>query len=490
MVTLVIRFLAGTYHATPWGHHVNEGQVEWPPSPWRILRTMISTYYLKCSDVAPESQVKEIIFQLANSLPVYYLPPVSPGHLRHYHPQASYMVFDNFLAISPGTPLVVQWPEVDLNEDNWAVLDAIVKRIGYLGRSESWVDVQLVRQWFGEPNCRPGEAQEGAEVELLAPLAPKDYPIWVDGFMSRYRMEGMAKNRRRSRVVIPEDLWQALLVDTNQLEQGGWTRPPGSRLVSYGFSRPEIPRSVPKPRKQHTMVRLTLEGKPRPRLQDTLTVTELFRSALMRQLDIATGHVPWTISGHDGTRPAEGHRHAYFLPEDADNDGRIDHLVLYVPSGMTTDVITALGHLRFLKPYASDAAWSLYFEGAGNTGDFSGVSSLIGPSRTWRSLTPYLHPWHQKKHGKFGPEEQLQRELALRNAFPTVEQLSRLSTVTVGGHTVHAVEFRKHRTLKERGPDMVGSFWEIRFSEAIEGPLGLGHGAHHGLGTFVSVKTT
>ncbi|PSR24353.1 MAG: type I-U CRISPR-associated protein Cas5/Cas6 [Sulfobacillus thermosulfidooxidans] len=494
MVTLLVRFISGTYHATPWGHHVNEGRVEWPPSPWRILRTIIATYYLKCSDHFSESQVKDIVLQLAHVLPEYYLPPVSASHVRYYHPQASYQVFDNFLAVSPDTPLVVRWPEVELTDEEWTVFDEIVKRIGYLGRSESWVDMQLVRQWSGEPNWRPERGVESEAVDLLAPVKPHDYRMWVNGFMSRDRMEKPSGNRRRRRIgvpvvpVVPEDLWQALLMDTNQLEQGGWTRPPGTQWVTYGCGKSQqLAPLLRKPRKHYTMVRLTLEGKPRPRVQQTLTVTELFRSALMRQLDDVMGQIPWTISGHIGTGPAQGHRHAYFLPEDADNDGRIDHLVLYVPSGISDEVIRALGRIRFLKSYASDRVWPVYFEGAGEVEDFSGVSALVGPAATWRSLTPYLHPWHQKKHGKFGPHEQLQRELLLQKAFPAVEQLSRLPAMTLGGHTVYAVEFRKQRPGKNEGPDRVGSFWEVQFSEAILGPLGLGRGAHHGLGTFVAL---
>lgn len=32
-VAVEFRFPARRYHATPWGNHVNEGLIEWPPSP-------------------------------------------------------------------------------------------------------------------------------------------------------------------------------------------------------------------------------------------------------------------------------------------------------------------------------------------------------------------------------------------------------------------------------------------------------------------------
>ena len=38
--TLVLTFPWGRYHANPWGRHVNEGAVELPPSPWRLLRAV------------------------------------------------------------------------------------------------------------------------------------------------------------------------------------------------------------------------------------------------------------------------------------------------------------------------------------------------------------------------------------------------------------------------------------------------------------------
>src|SRR5437867_3663314 len=45
--TLLLRFPGRRYHATPWGHHVNEGLIEWPPSPWRLLRALLATGYTK-----------------------------------------------------------------------------------------------------------------------------------------------------------------------------------------------------------------------------------------------------------------------------------------------------------------------------------------------------------------------------------------------------------------------------------------------------------
>ena len=51
MPIIKLNFPAGRMHATPWGRHVNEGAVEWPPSPWRILRALVATWHLKAMTV-------------------------------------------------------------------------------------------------------------------------------------------------------------------------------------------------------------------------------------------------------------------------------------------------------------------------------------------------------------------------------------------------------------------------------------------------------
>ena len=50
-LSIAVAFPAGRFHATPWGHHVNEGLPEWPPSPWRLLRALIATWKRKLNGV-------------------------------------------------------------------------------------------------------------------------------------------------------------------------------------------------------------------------------------------------------------------------------------------------------------------------------------------------------------------------------------------------------------------------------------------------------
>lgn len=84
MTVLELSFPAGRYHATPWGRHVNEGAVEWPPAPWRIVRALIATWYLKAREI-PKDTMRSLVNALSQQ-PSFRLPRASTSHTRHYLP--------------------------------------------------------------------------------------------------------------------------------------------------------------------------------------------------------------------------------------------------------------------------------------------------------------------------------------------------------------------------------------------------------------------
>ena len=82
MIVLSLQFPAGRFHGTPWGRHVNEGAVEWPPSPWRLLRALLATWHAKASEIR-EDTVRRLLDRLAEAPPAFTLPRSSLGHTRH-----------------------------------------------------------------------------------------------------------------------------------------------------------------------------------------------------------------------------------------------------------------------------------------------------------------------------------------------------------------------------------------------------------------------
>ena len=144
MIALSLKFLAGRYHATPWGRHVNEGAVEWPPSPWRILRTLVAVWKRTLPELPNEAV--EPILRLLAAPPEFILPHATTGHTRHFMPWekgARTLVFDTFVALSRTSPLMIQWPTASLGDDQRRVLARILDNLNTFGRSESWCEAAL-----------------------------------------------------------------------------------------------------------------------------------------------------------------------------------------------------------------------------------------------------------------------------------------------------------------------------------------------------------
>src|SRR5271169_5032352 len=98
MIVVSFDFIAGKYHAMPWARHVNEGAVEWPPSPWRILRALIAIWKRTLPDL-PQAEVENIFKALAQP-PQFFLPPATTGHKRHFMPlneRSRKLVIDAFV---------------------------------------------------------------------------------------------------------------------------------------------------------------------------------------------------------------------------------------------------------------------------------------------------------------------------------------------------------------------------------------------------------
>ncbi|MCC6534733.1 MAG: type I-U CRISPR-associated protein Cas5/Cas6 [Burkholderiales bacterium] len=200
MVILLLRFPAGRYHATPWGHHVNEGLIEWPPSPWRLLRALLATGYsaLHWPESGPPSTARSLILKLADALPHYRLPPASGAHSRHYMPlgvldkgrERTTLVFDTWANVS-GT-LAVCW-DVSPDAAERDVLSQLARHLGYLGRSESWMEAELLDADApipeGEPcfpcsaAVAPGRGWE--QISVLAVMPAASYDVWREAVRRR-----------------------------------------------------------------------------------------------------------------------------------------------------------------------------------------------------------------------------------------------------------------------------------------------------------------
>ena len=183
MVTLKITFLAGQFHATPWGRNVNEGVPEWPPSPFRIFRAMYDSWKRKCPDI-DESIVESTMGKMSSIAPCYVLPDHTTSHVRYYMSQNTKVaadkqkIFDAFVIVNPEDHLFMSWPDVKLDEGERTALARIVENLNFLGRSESWVSISVEDDAERKFNCVPiaekGGAGIGYSVERVACASPKE----------------------------------------------------------------------------------------------------------------------------------------------------------------------------------------------------------------------------------------------------------------------------------------------------------------------------
>lgn len=492
MVVLSFRFPAGRYHATPWGRHVNEADVAWPPEPWRLLRALIAVWHRKADhDRFPEAMLAGLIDRLAEAPPRYRLPPAVHSHSRHYMPwfkkgpDDRTLIFDGFLHLAKDDPLEVCWPDAVLAVDERALLEHLVDRIGYLGRAESWVEATCRYDDAVEANCWPKDddaTDAGESLTLLTSLPPLQWHE-LSGRL-RAEAEGLTKARRGARLaVLGPRLLDALRPDTADWQRQGFARPPAAHGTVYHRAASAPPRSAASATTvPFTTARFVLAGKPLPLLTDAVRIGEVMRKALMRSAanHFGDADIPWQISGHGDNG---NHTHAYFLPEDADNDGHIDHVTVHAAAGFDPANRAVFASLTKLWD-GKGGEWRLALDHLGDREAVAGQRStgLLAIARTWESLTPYLHPWHCKR--AFGPQDQLLRELKQRG-WPVPSRIEALNEVIIAARPLRPVHYRRWRAQhRQAQPDSQGSLWRLTFAEPVPGPLALGFACHFGLGVF------
>jgi len=543
MFALVFHFPGGRYHATPWGRNVNEADIAWPPEPWRILRALIATWWRKGARKRwSQEDLAALIDALAENIPVYHLPQSAiHAHTRHYMPAPvkTTLVFDAFVRLADDAEIVAAWPNVTLSQSLFALATDLAEGLGYLGRAESWVDCTTRTEWnVANANCLPDgmDGAEGDAVRLIAPRSSADYANERERCLAaveereRELAASSGKETPTTKAVetaqtkafgptLPAKLVDALTLDTSDYQRFGWSRPPASRDLVY-LRRPLTPTTRARRRTaateddsaRYTVARFVLAGRPRPRIEDAVKVGELMRLAALAQFgwttDKATGRrrprAPSVISGRDAEgRPLREpeHRHAFWLPEDADADGEIDHLVVYAEAGFDREVrrkLDLLTKLWVASPERLSAddeidltmearqEWRLALEGFGRPKDFCKSSRLLDRSKGWESVTPFLAAGHLKAGGH--PAEIL-RLLARRRVLGTSNStevgIEVLGERSIRGNARRPIHFHRFRSRGgEKQADTLGTFLRLNFSEPVEGPLALGYGCHFGLGLF------
>lgn len=525
MLAIAFTFPAGRYHATPWGRHVNEADVAWPPDLWRITRALIAVWHRKLDPVRfPRQRLHELLVCLAEAKPPSFRLPESAilAHSRHYMPgkgDKRTLVFDAFVRVAEDDPVVIVWPSLVLDPPQTEMLDALLENLGFLGRAESWVEARRAPTPV-DCHCVPTtdsvdrETEEvtGEIVRLMAPNAPEVYRAFRSEQLAAAgisrdpagRLPKLKPEQKKLLTTLPDDWLSAIGVETSDLQAAGWSAPPCARFISY--RRPlhalkttssKILRkpAIIKPKASITTARFMIYGKPLPRLEDAIRFGESMRLAGMGRAKQLLGEhaIPCELSGHELDSPNH-HAHAFWL-SDPNKRGEIEHVLVHAPGGFSCEAIRVLTALQQVRRDEGDPL-RLMLEGFGTASLFDKGTALTSESAVWRSVTPYLHPWFLKKPEMRTPEAaaaaifgQLQREWRQRgNDLPKIIEVNELAFIRQGSRTLRSMHF--HRFRRKSGlvqPDTRGRLLELRFEQSVRGPIALGYGCHFGLGQFVAV---
>ncbi|GII96332.1 type I-G CRISPR-associated protein Csb2 [Sinosporangium siamense] len=468
-VVLAMHFPWGRYHATPWGRYVNEGLVEVPPSPWRLLRALYSAWQMR----APELEERVVLSLLAALAvpPSYRLPPYRVSHSRHYYPDSKHRsgsvstdkAVDAFAVLDGDQTIYAVWP-VELNPEQWEALARLAKSIPYIGRADSTCEIQALdrvpQEAVGHAQAEPIGLDDDAlgwqhqAVEVLCPTLPLD----LDALVQR-----------------PVEVRAAKLLF-----------PKNTRKLTYAVPVPSDPvRSVVHSGTDVSVVRLAVSGVRQPRLAHAVPLMDAVRGACIKILTRQAGTSDSLLAGKsaDGKPLAGGHRHAHFLPYDTDGNGRIDEIVVWSPGGLTAQEVGALDVLarrgvgvpegvsgpRDLRVLVTDSGGEELLPG-----------EWTRPARRWRSVTPFVPSRHRKRrqNGEAYLHEEVTRELAYRG-----EAVGRVSVQEGEGSAFVGFVRRRWRD-RTSSALRSGHALALEFAEPVGGPIVLGHLSHFGLGLF------
>ena len=487
-IMIKLQFPAGRYHATPWGRHVNEGVVEWPPSPWRLLRALVAVWKRTCSDVS-EVHIKRILAAMT-SPPAFKLPPHRIAHTRHYMPWEKKgpadraLIFDTFVSISRNEPLYIGWPDAELSSEDQTVLSRLLNNLGSLGRAESWTHAEMSH----DPVEFDLTVADNAEPDPVGVFCPDPATVFADEYYPTHDAGKIAKGK-----VNPADYlfdcprWH-LCLDTESIHAKRWSTVPGSRWVNYKRptenARPNSRRPTSIQNKSPvTVVRFLIDGKVLPRTIDTLPFAEAFRRTLFGRLKMR-GIISRTLSGHDANgQPLQGHQHAFYLPtSSAEDRAHLSHITVYAPASLNDLELSALQSLRMMRTGSGEQLkeFQLRIVGVGVPADFN--QPMFAKSRVWVSTTPFVCPRFPKPTQNAAD---VARDLIAKLGIGALIQIH-ADREPINGLPLR--EYRRTRTAHNE-PNRPFARLKLIFGVKITGPLVLGYAGHFGLGQFAPTDT-
>lgn len=472
-VIFSVDFPFGQYHATAWERDHNEGEVEWPPSPWRVLRSLVAAWHITAPDLTADD-VESAISKLQDP-PEFHLPEMRPSHTRHYFPSRNNradapgknrdMVFDAFANFDAKKSFLIHWPDIELDEQDRLVLKRLATGVRYLGRAESPCDMSMIDD-LSNDGLEEWLPTEGIPHDL------SDVPLLVC----------------RSEQVLAD-----LSVTTHAARKKGLRIPKGSAHVTYRKSEtaPGSAGPVQNFNSEIDVVMWALTGKGRPNAKQTLAVTDSLRAAVMGRYGKMFDARSRFLSGRssdDNKLTDKAHSHAHYLA--LSSDGKlIDRIAVWSPKGFpsTADeegrhLIQTLSGLSWLTPGRGGKSFPEQTLALLGMGPSALLGEVASKATTFTSSTPYVPTRYPKANENLidHVRENVRQELSSRG-HPEPRTIEVLLGEYAGWR-----RSRPRRSNLGSGPTAVRL--QIEFGDPISGPILIGRFSHFGFGLFMPAK--
>ena len=544
MTTIQLTFPWGRYYAHPWGINPTRlREPEWPPSPWRLLRALVSAWFRAHAGQVPSADCIALIETLGREWPEIGTGKVSFGHTVHWQPNygaagaedkadAVYKNtrHENHFAAVAGA-VFFRWPNVDLTSELRRTLEALLAELTYFGRAESLChaklcDTELVSNDTGWCRTTGGRKISATCRDVFCPN-PADFRF-ADLWSRR------AANLAPDSPDAPPHLVDTLLSSDMKADGAGWFsyQMPDGWPQKWVVRTPRAARSTNKPApsagpKVAHYLCFSLQCRVPLLPKFIVPLSEGFREEASRHLRNTHGKdaPSFAFFGHPDHRPSDAvgdHQHAFYLPMSApgDSSGFLSNLHIWCPYGFTQAEIEILLRINRLNwgsgKYPVRPVLSALAKEPPRNEPFSTGRTA---SRIWRSASPFVPPrYFYRRDGnrltlktKDQPEFQLiecLRALGIKTAGE-VRRIPLDSEQTATGqplweivrtpveeeeHFRDATNVSVHRpgSSATRGRERrVGVFFEIEFKElvALRVPA-LGHSSHFGLGLFQPIRSS
>ncbi len=542
MTIIRLTFPWGRYYAHPWGINPTRlRESEWPPSPWRLLRALISAWFQAYPGRVPSTECIELIEALGRELPDIGVGKVTFGHTVHWQPNygaTEDKQGDNykrtrhenhFAAVS--TPIHFRWQSVNLSVEQRQLLQQLLREIAYFGRSEALCEATLCESLPDEREIGWCTDTGGRKISATCRdvFCPNPADFRLSDLWSRRPKAGTPEPDSSN---APQHLVDQLLSSNMQVDGAVWRsyQMPSGWPHRWIVRTPRTVRPATKPAptlgpKVARYLCFSLECRVPLLPKFAVPLSETFRGAANSKLCKVYGDETssFALLGHDRPPDAEGdHQHAFYLPmaRQGDRNGFLSDLHIWCPYGFTQAEIEILLRIDTLywgsgaypvRPVLTALAKESPLDAPFSTGSIS--------SRLWRSASPFVPPRYfyrgsgakAKLKEKDRPEMQLaecirvaglqvpgeiRRYQDFNGSTEDGEPRWEIVRAEVGEETAAGAPFvnvstHRNGSSSRRGMERrIGGFFEIEFEEpvAIKQPA-LGHSCHFGLGIFVPANS-